>query len=66
MPDPLLTIKEAFSVLRPGGRFTIFTYRKDILETIDKNCKERKRDWEINHHVFSTTQLITWLKRPGI
>jgi SAM-dependent methyltransferase len=65
MPNPKLTIAEAYRVLRPGGCFTIFTYRKDVLEMIDRNCRERKRDWEINHHVFSRKQILGWLKSSG-
>lgn len=65
MPDPQITISEAFRVLKPGGILTIFTYRKDILDTIDRNCKERKRDWEIGHHVYSSNMLLEWLKNHG-
>ncbi len=65
MPDPQVTISEAFRVLKPGGVLTIFTYRKDVLETIDRNCKERKRGWEINHHVYSSKMLLDWLKNYG-
>ncbi len=65
MPDPQITIAEAYRVLKPGGVLTIFTYRKDILQMIDRNCRERKRDWEINHHVFSSNDLLDWLKSHG-
>ncbi len=52
IPNPLQTISESYRVLKPGGIFTIFTYRKDILKSIDSNCKERGREWEKGHHVF--------------
>jgi SAM-dependent methyltransferase len=65
IPNPKLTISEAYRVLRPGGIFTIFTYRLGELEKIDKNCKIRNRDWERNHHVYSGQELITWLTNQG-
>lgn len=65
MPNPSNTIKEAYRVTGKGGLFTIFTYRKDVLEKIDRNCRERKRDWELNHHVFSIHTLLDWLKSAG-
>ncbi|GAP19934.1 class I SAM-dependent methyltransferase [Leptolinea tardivitalis] len=65
MPNPAIVISESFRVLKPGGVLAIFTYRKDVLEMIDHNCKERKRNWEIHHHVFSKHQLFNWLNTQG-
>ncbi len=65
IPNPLQTIAESYRVLRPGGFFTIFTYRKDILETIDHNCQERGREWEKGHHVYSGSDLLGWLTNQG-
>jgi SAM-dependent methyltransferase len=65
MPNPTITIQEAYRVTGNGGLFTIFTYRKDVLEKIDRNCRERKRDWELNHHVYSGNKLQNWLNNNG-
>lgn len=65
IPNPLQTISESYRVLKPGGIFTIFTYRQDILKSIDSNCRERGREWEKGHHVFSSADLLKWLKNQG-
>jgi SAM-dependent methyltransferase len=65
IPNPQLTISEAYRVLRPGGKFIIFTYKKKVLQEIDQNCQFRGRNWELNHHVYSKENLINWMTFAG-
>jgi ubiquinone/menaquinone biosynthesis C-methylase UbiE len=65
IPNPHQTISEAYRVLRPGGKFIIFTYKKKVLKEIDRNCKIRGRKWELNHHVYSRNDVLSWLTEAG-
>ncbi|NOH10430.1 MAG: class I SAM-dependent methyltransferase [Chloroflexi bacterium] len=65
MPDLPATLQDAYRVLAPGGKMIIYTYRKDILEMIHENVMATARDWELQHHVFSTQELLDHLAQAG-
>lgn len=65
MPNIEQTLVEIYRVLRPGGKLLIYTYRYDVLVTIHNNCQKTKRKWELSHHVFTSEQMLGYLKTVG-
>ena len=65
IPNPQKTVSEAYRILRPGGKFTIFTYKEKVLKKIDGNCRKRGRSWESKHHVYKRNDVLTWLEDAG-
>ncbi|MBT4482182.1 MAG: class I SAM-dependent methyltransferase [Candidatus Latescibacteria bacterium] len=65
MPSISKTLDEAYRVLKPEGKLLIYTYRYDILLMIHENCRKTKREWELNHHVFTSSQMLKYLRRAS-
>lgn len=65
MPDIHQTLAEAYRILRKGGLLLIYTYDYETLQMIDGNTKKSQRKWELNHHVFTEEQMLSYLKTAG-
>lgn len=65
MPKPDVVLREAWRVLKPGGFLLIFTYTREVLLEINRNCGKTQRRWELDHWVFDSQQMLAMLACAG-
>jgi SAM-dependent methyltransferase len=64
MPDPRAVVQEVGRCLRPGGVFTVFTFRQ--AGTPAYRYFQQRHEQMFNVRSFQTAELVTWLGSAGL
>lgn len=64
MPDPRAVVHEVGRCLRPGGVFTVFTFRQ--AERPAYRYFQQRHEQTFNVRAFQTAELVTWLGSAGL